>query len=240
MSLEKALNQRSYLYFIGFFLFALLAFWLTYFTRLFDQANYRMHLHGVALILWCFMLIAQPYLIRTKRYVLHKRIGVFSYVLVPLVLFTTVDLLKYNIDALQTLTTMDFFFVALVLNALIAFVIFYLLAIFYRKKSSWHARFMVCTVFPMFTPVTDRIIHIYLSPMVKYLPTIEGNPIAPVVGFIIADLFLIGLIYWDWKSHKKLTVFPFALAVLLFYHYSVLNFYKFDFWKSFCVWFQQV
>lgn len=240
MNLEKALYQRSYLSFIVFFLFMLAAFWLTFFTKLFHQDNYRMHAHGITLILWCSMLIVQPYLIRTNRNALHKSIGKYSYLLVPLMVYTTVDLLHYRLHINPTLGTMDFFFVALVLNALVAFLIFYGLAIYHRKKRTIHARYMICTAFPMFTPITDRIIFIYFPSWVGYLPTIEGNPIAPVVGFAIADLIVIGLSIWDLKSHKRWNVFPVAFVVLLLYHYSVLNFYKFDFWKAFSNWFYQL
>jgi hypothetical protein len=238
MSLERTLFQKSYLCFIAFFVFMLAGFWVTYFTRMLDQENYRMHTHGVALILWCLMLISQAWLIREKKYALHKQIGKFSYVLVPFMIYTTLDLLKYRLP--DTLTSMDFFFIALVVNALVAFVIFYGFAIVYRKKSMVHARFMVCTIFPMVTPISDRIIHIYFPSVVKYLPTIEGNPIAPVAGFALADLLMITLCIWDWRSHKRLDVFPIALLVLLLYHYSVLNFYKFEFWKVFSQWFVEI
>jgi len=120
---------------------------------------------------------------------------------------------------------------------LIAFLIFYGLAIYNKKKPTVHARLMVCTAFPMFTPITDRIIFIYFPSVVGYLPTIEQNPIAPVVGFAMADLILIGLSIWDWKSHRRWNVFPVALVILLLYHYSVMNFYKFEFWKDFSNWF---
>ncbi len=191
-----------------------------------------MHTHGVALILWCLMLITQAYLIRSKWNGLHKRIGKFSYVLVPLIIITTIDLLRYRLRD-QSLETMDYFFVALVINALIAFVIFYALAIYHRKRSGLHARYMICTIFPMVTPATDRIIGFHFPSLYPYLPTIEGNPIAPVVGFLIADLILVGLCIWDWRSHKRWNVFPVALLILLLYHYSVLNFYKFKFWMTF-------
>ncbi len=237
MKLEKTLFQKSHFYFIVFFLFALLAFWLSYFTKILDQENYRMHTHGITLILWCLMLISQAYLIRTKNNAWHKRIGKFSYVLVPLIIFTTLDLLKYRLEEVTTLGPLDFFFIALVVNALIAFAILYGLAILYRKKSALHARFMICTIFPMFTPITDRIIYTYFPSILPYLPAIEEVPTAPIVGFLMADLILIGLSIWDWISHKRWNVFPVALAILLFYHYSVLNFYQFDFWKSFCQWF---
>jgi hypothetical protein len=240
MKLERTLYQKSYLYFIGFFLFMLAAFWLTYFTKLLSQENYRMHTHGVTLILWCVMLIVQPYLIRTRQFGWHTTIGKFSYVLVPVMIFTTVDLLHNRLHINPTLGTMDYFFVALVLNALVAFLILYGLAIYHRKNPTVHARYMVCTALPMFTPITDRIIFIYFPSWVKYLPTIDQNPIAPVVGFVLADLILIGLCIWDWKSHKRWNVFPVALVILLGYHYSVMTFYQFEYWQTFSNWFYQL
>ena len=235
MKLEKAINIRSYLFFIGFFLLVVTGFWFTYFTKILDQENYRMHTHGAALTLWCLMLISQAYLIRSKWNALHKRVGKFSYVLVPLIVMTTIDLLRYRLRD-QSLDTMGFFFVALVINALVALVIFYGLAIYHRKKSALHARYMICTVFPMVTPATDRIIGFHFPLLYPYLPTIEGNPIAPVAGFLLADLILVGLSIWDWQSHKRWNVFPVALLILTIYHYSVMNFYKFEFWKTFSEW----
>jgi len=236
VKLEKSLFDKSHLYFTGFFLLVILAFWYTYFTRILDQENYRMHLHGLALILWCLLLILQSYLIRTNKRPLHRLVGKFSYMLVPFMIITTLDLLRYKLHNRSEFFTMNYFFVALVVNALIGFTILYGLAMFNRKKPTIHARYMVCTVFPILTPATDRIIHIFIKPIVPYLYTIEGNPIAPVVGFLISDLLLIGLCIWDWRSHKRWNVFPVALIILLLYHYSVLNFYKFQFWKTFSVW----
>jgi hypothetical protein len=89
----------------------------------------------------------------------------------------------------------------------------------------------------MFTPVTDRLIHIHFREVLAFTLKIEGNPIAPLAGFLLADLLLIGLCIWDWRSHKRLNVFPVALLILLLYHISVFTFHRFDFWRSFCDWF---
>src|SRR5258706_55431 len=130
LKLERAIYDKSYLYFIVFFLLMIAAFWLSYFSKVFNQENYSMHLHGV----------------------------------------------------------------------------------------------------PLVTAVTDRIIDKYFARLISYCVRIEGQPIEAVIGFIMVDLFLVGLCIWDWRSHKRWNVFPFALLVLLIYHYSVLNFYKFQFW----------
>lgn len=241
MKLEKSLYQRSYLYFIVFFLFMMWGFWFTYFTKILDQANYRMHLHGAALILWCLLLIIQPLLVRSKKVQLHKKIGKLSYIIVPFLLFSTVDLLKYRLPGSVILSNLENFFIALVLNALVSFLIFYGLAIYHKRKSTIHARYMLCTAFPMFTPITDRIISIHFPSLLRYLPTIDGSkPIVPIIGFALADLLLVGLCIWDWRSHKRWNVFPFALLVLLGYHFSVLNFYKYSFWVKFCEWFSAI
>ena len=233
MKLERTLFEKSHIYFLGFFLVVLSAFWLTYITRIFEQENYRMHLHGATLFLWCLMLIVQPLLIRKKMNLLHRWVGKFSYVLVPALVFTTLDLFRYRIKSQPAI---DYASVALVLNALIAFIILYVLAIYYRKKSALHARYMLCTVFPFLTPATDRIMFVYFPSTIEYFPMLNGQPNVMILGFALADIILIGLCIWDWRSHRRLNVFPVALVVLLFYHYSVNTFYQYDFWKSFSDW----
>ena len=236
MKLEKALFRRSYIYFILFFLLMMVGFWYTYFTRISSQENYRMHAHGAVLVAWCLMLIVQPLLIRLKKTRIHRAVGKFSYVLVPLLLFTTTDLLRYRLQQVPQLSPSDYYFVALVIVALLAFIIFYGLAIHNRKRSTIHARYMISTAFPFFTPVTDRIIHIHFPSLLAYVPRIDGAPVAPVYGFLLADLIVVGLCIWDWRSHKRWNVFPFVLLVLLFCHFSVMNFYKYYWWQEFCEW----
>ena len=233
MKLERTLFEKSHIYFLGFFLLVIAAFWLTYITRIFEQENYRMHLHGATLFLWCIMLIVQPLLIRRKMYLIHRRIGKFSYVLVPVLVFTTFDLLRYRIKGQSAI---DYSFMALVINALIVFVILYALAIYHRKRSALHARYMLCTVFPFFTPATDRIIAIYFPSTLEYFPMLNGQPNVMLFGFALADVILIGLCIWDWKSHRRLNVFPTALIILLTYQYSANTFHHYNFWKTFCDW----
>lgn len=236
MKLEKTVYQKSHFYFISFFILMLAGFWLTYFTKLLDQENYRMHLHGITLIIWCTLLISQGYLIRIKKYKIHRQVGKLSYIIVPLIAFTTIDLYKFRLNELTSLSTRDYLFTASVLNALLTFLIYFALAILYKSKPSIHARYMICTIFPMFTAVFDRIIDSYFSFLLPYFPDVSG-PVIQVVGLTLADMLLVVLSIWDWRSHKRLNVFPIALIIHLVYHYSVLNFYRFDFWKSFSNWF---
>jgi hypothetical protein len=236
MKLERALYQKSYLYLIGFFIFMLLGFWVTYFTQLLEQENYRMHLHGTVMILWCVLLISQAYLIRRKKNKLHGQLGKSSYILVPLIAFTTIDVYKFRLNQSTILENRDYLFTASVLIALLVFLTYYALAIYFKNKPAIHARFMICTVFAMFTAIIDRIIDSYFPSLLPLFPSVDG-PVIQVVGLIMADILLVILSIWDWRSHKRLDVFPVALIIHLFYHYAVMNFYKFEFWKSFCIWF---
>jgi hypothetical protein len=236
MKFEKALYQKSYLWFIAFFLFMLWGFWFTYFTRIAEQENYRMHLHGAALIMWCLMLIVQPLLIRNKKVSVHRSVGKLSYVIVPFLLFSTTDLLAYRLQSKEVLTDSDNFFVALVLNALIVFLVLYALAIYHKDKGTIHARYMLATAFPIFTPITDRIISIHFPEWLTILPQVDGSPMVSVYGFAMTDVLLLILCVWDWRAHRRLNVFPVVLLLLTFYHFSVLNFYKYQFWVDFCRW----
>src|SRR5262249_26487351 len=127
----------------------------------------------------------------------------------------------------------------LIINGLVAFLILYGLAMCLRSRPALHARFMIGTIFPLFTPVTDRLIGAHLPSLVPLVPRIQGQPILPVAGFFLADLMLVVLSIWDWRSHRR-AVFPVVLAVLLAYHASVMTFYRFPFWVAFCAWFTRL
>jgi hypothetical protein len=121
-------------------------------------------------------------------------------------------------------------------NALVAFLLLYGLAMWFRREPAVHARFMIATLFPLFTPVTDRLIGRYVPAIVPLVPRIGGSPVLPTAGFLLADVLLVALSVWDWRTNKR-RVFPVALVVLVLYHASVLTFHQFDFWRRFAEWF---
>jgi len=234
---DAALYRSSALYVGAFFLLMLVAFWPSYFSRPFTQPDIRFHLHGIALTLWFMLLLAQAYLIRAKRHRLHRKLGKLSYLLVPFVVIATVELVHFRLKPAPFLGGVELYFLSLVLVALVVFLALYGLAMVYRRDPATHARFMVCTVFPFVTPVTDRIIGRHFPSLVPLVPVIGGSPILPVIGFLLADVILIALALWDWRSSRRKDVFPIALALLVGYHVAVLSFYKLPLWKSFGEWF---
>jgi hypothetical protein len=240
--IDNVFHRNSAWFFLAFLALAVWAFWPSYFARLFDQPSLRFHAHGIALTLWCVLLVVQPQLLRTGRRALHRQLGKTSYVLAPALIVITASFVHYRIGGggavtvVQALPSSVLFSVALMLNSLVAFAALYGLAIYYRRNASAHGRYMLCTVFPLFTPVTDRLIGAHLPALVRVVPRIDGSPVLPVVGFLLADAILLALAVWDWRTnHRK--VFLVALGVLVAYHASTLTLHRVPLWNAFCAWF---
>jgi hypothetical protein len=238
---DTAVYRHSSKFFVAFLVLMVVAFWPSYFTRLFEQPSFWFHAHGISLTLWCVLLVVQAQLIRTQRRPWHRQLGKSSYVLAPAVVVITTVFVHYRLagalrGAVQ-LPAMALHFLALTLLAIVVFAVFFALAIHFRREAQLHARWMVCTAFPLFTPVTDRLIGAHVQSLITFMPRIEGNPILPAAGFALADAILVALSLWDWRANRRVGVFPVALAVLLVYHVGTLTLHRVPLWNSFCVWF---
>jgi hypothetical protein len=238
---EPALYRHTSRLFALFLVLAVWAFWPSYFARLFEQPNLWFHAHGVVLTLWLVLLVVQAQLIRTQRRALHRTLGKLSFVLAPAVVIVTTAFIHQRLAGglagLPVLPPIALHFLALTLLSLVAFSVFYSLAIASRRDRETHGRWMVCTVFPLFTPVTDRLIVAHLAPLAGYMPQIDGTPILPTAGFAAADLILVVLAWWDWRMHRRRDVFLVALGVLLLYHVGTLVLHRVPVWGAFCAWF---
>jgi hypothetical protein len=210
----------------------LLAFWPSYFSRLGSQPSFHTHAHGLTMTLWVALLVGQAWLIRSGNRPLHRQVGSLSYVLVPALVMAALVFMHYRLGEVAALDDGALYFMALVVNALVSFLVLYGLAMWNRRQPALHARFMIATLFPLFTPVTDRLIGRYVPAIVPLVPRIGGSPVVPTAGFLLADAMLVALSIWDWRANRRL-VFPLALGVVVLYHASVLTFYQFGFWRAF-------
>jgi hypothetical protein len=237
LNANVVLYQNSVWLFAAFACAALVAFWPSYYSRLPMQPTLYAHAHGLTMTAWCAMLVAQAWLIRSGRRPLHRQIGAFSYILVPGITIATIAFVHVRMPPAPLLDSLSLYSLALMVNAVVAFLLIYGLAVYHRRQPAVHARYMLCTIFPLFTPITDRLIGRHVPAIVPLVPRIDGAPVVPVAGFILADLMLIALCIWDWRFSRRTNVFPIALAVLLLYHASVLTFHRLPFWRAFGEWF---
>ena len=235
--MNKSLYQKSAFWLILFFAFAVFGFWKSYYSFPDKDISFYQHFHGISMTVWCLMLIGQAFLIRYKKYQIHRLAGKTSFIIFPLLMISTFLLIHFRLSSSGNINTRTFISMALMFNATVVLSIIYGLGMYFRKDRLTHARYMLCTIFPMFTPITDRIIYNYIRPLIPLAPKIEGTPIVPFYGFLLADLIVIGLAVWDWKTHKRKDVFMIVLGLLLIYHISMFTFYKFSFWRAFTEWF---
>ncbi|MDZ4707936.1 MAG: hypothetical protein SH818_05990 [Saprospiraceae bacterium] len=120
MKVNNFLYRHTAWYFLLFFIVVLRAFWLSYYSHLHDQPDFRNHTHGLAMSLWCLLLITQAYLIRRQRYQLHRVLGKWSYVLMPVLLILTFNLIHSRLKPEGILSTMDLVSMAHMVNGALA------------------------------------------------------------------------------------------------------------------------
>jgi hypothetical protein len=223
--------------FAGFTLAMLVAFWPSYFSRLAEQPSSHHHAHGIAMSLWLVLLVTQASLMRSGNRALHRRLGLLSYLLVPVIVVVTLRFVHYSVqEGPAELGDYGLFFLALVVVTLVAFVALYGMAMFNRAQPAVHARYMVATIFPLFPPVTDRLIGRFMPSIIDSMPRIGGAPIVQCAGFAIADAILAGLAIWDWQKNGR-RVFPIALAIVVAGQAAILTLHNFAFWQAFGTWF---
>jgi hypothetical protein len=213
-----------------------IAFWPSYFSRLAEQPSSHHHAHGLAMSLWLVLLIAQASLMRSGRRVLHRQLGLVSYLMVPVIVVVTLRFVHFTLQEVPQVGSYWLFFLALVVVTLVMFVALFGLAMMNRAQPAVHARYTVATLFPLFPPVTDRLIGRFMPSIIASMPRIDRSPIVQVVGFGIADAVLLGLAIWDWQVNKR-RVFPVALAVVFVGQFAILNLHRFAFWQAFGPWF---
>ncbi|MFM7430867.1 MAG: hypothetical protein ACKO1F_13315 [Flammeovirgaceae bacterium] len=190
-------------------------FYRTYiaFFPSFEGFLFIQHFHGVIMLLWMLMLIAQPLLIARRKNKLHKTIGKFSYVLAPILMvsiflvsrmtfYRNLEVLPPRQDAIAM--------VALSLPGLINFGILYTLAIANKQKTFYHMRYMIGTALLMIGPGLGRILGVNFG----VAPDSSGT-ISLFVIVLLATLFLIA------DTLKKRDYYPNLIVAALMSFYLV-------------------
>jgi hypothetical protein len=192
----------------------------------FKGFKFAQHFHGAIMLLWMFILIAQPLLIRYNKVQIHRAIGKFTYILAP-VLFVALFLVSRMVY-LRTLSTGGTQAEAIgsMTNSipdLIDFIVLYSLAVIYRKNTFRHMRFMICTSFLMIGPGLGRALFIYFK-----LPDIQVTQINTIV------ILSIGLFLWitDIVKGKWLSPYVAGILAILFMRLCYFNMYS-SAWQSF-------
>ena len=134
------------------------AFWPSYLSPRSGVASSYTHLHAFTATLWMLMLIAQPIAIRTRRLRLHRLLGRISYLIAPLVVVSMALLAHHNLSRASAASyPIQTYVLYLQVSLIILFTLSYALAIYYRRVSAVHARFMICTALTLVDPIVIRL-----------------------------------------------------------------------------------
>ena len=223
MSRASTVYQQTAYLFPLMLLGVVVGFWPSYFMAL-PSTRLSFHVHGSFMLLYMVALIVQATLFRTRQMVWHRRVGKASYVLVPLmVILGFVVILDVLVrdgigpEARQRLTVPLF--------AILQFALTYGLAIYYRRKTQLHARYMISSGLFLLYAGTLRI-------FINWIPWV-GNP--PNANFILLEILTIALILNDRRLGTIRAPFVVTLALFLSYHALYWTASDWGWWQSVAV-----
>ena len=213
------------------FVFAVVAFWPSYFSQL-ATARVGYHVHGITAVLWLAMLIGQVVLARRKRLDLHRAVGRTSYVLAPLFVVGGVWMVHSLLQMTSPFT--QAFGVKLAfydLAAVAHFAVAYGLAVtVFRRRMKIHARLMISTVIPMLFPVIGRLMLFY-----------QDFGLSPyhclVVSLVLTEAVIVALIYQESRRGDTHWPYPALLVVASAQHLGFVYADRWVWWQDFVGWY---
>jgi hypothetical protein len=228
---RSVLFDKAGYYFIGLFALALAGFWPSYFSKFFDGTgdfSFYFHFHAVFAILWICILIAQPILIRYKKYELHRTIGKLSYFVVPFIFISVILLAHNRITGEEENLGLSLW---VPFKDLLVFAFGYGVAIKYRHTMAIHARGMIVAGIVLIEPALVRLILYVFFPDAGFVP--EGY----LATIAIIYMLLIGLVIAERKQKVGRWVFSLALGLYIFVHSVILFEIEISPWQAFAEWF---
>lgn len=200
-----------FLVFVGFF--------KTYFGLIphFEKTPVLIHWHFTFLMSWVLLLFVQPILVHYKKYKWHRRLGKITYLLAPLILASLISLMirYYNKYHLEEYSLLD---VIIIMHSqevhAFQFLLFYVLALVYRRNPFLHGIYMVATGFIFINPSLTRALGIFN-------PT---YPVAEAIVMCFTDLVILTMLFLAVK--KGINYKPYIFIFLVFQLHDIPMFIK--------------
>ncbi len=224
--------RSSGYWFIALFAAAVLAFWPRYLSRLGEPIDGYTHFHAAVATVWCLLLIVQPFLLRAGRRVLHRRLGLLSWVVGPLLVVASLQLTNARFRAMDAAAYAEAAkFMYLPLHAAVLFAWAWVLAMAFRRTQPLHARFMIATGVVLIDPIVSRIVDFYGRPF--------ANPIhTQVLTFALEDVILLALLWRPRMAPGQRRVFAAGVAVFVLVQLGWFTVAQGTGWLAVTAWFR--
>ena len=196
--------DKNYKY-LGYFFLLLIplifaGFYKSYFQPFPNFGNkfdVYLHIHSIIATSWIVILIIQPFLIANKKNSWHRSVGKLSYVVFPLLILSFIPRIIKTYDA------GDYQFLFFPIGDGLLLILFYSLAIYYKKKATNHMRYMIASALVLLGPTFGRI-----GPgLLGWSELLTQN-----VEYAIIYSILTGLILYDLKNKRKFQPYLIAIA----------------------------
>ena len=209
--------DRTYKY-LGYFLLVLIplifaGFYKTYFQpfpNFGKNIDAFIHVHAFIATLWVSILIVQPFLIINKKISLHRKVGKLSYIVFPLLIISFIPRI------IKTYNAGDFPFLFFPLGDGTLLILFYALAIYNKRKTAKHMRYMIASALVLMGPTFGRIGPSLLGWSELFTQNVEYG----IIYFI-----LISLILYDLKNKRKFQ--PYLVAIFGFIIHQFVYYWVF-------------
>ena len=226
--------RTSGYWFAALFVGALFAFWPRYLSRFGEDIDRYTHFHAAVATVWCLLLIVQPFLIRAGRRDLHRRLGVLSWAVGPLLVAASLLLTNARFRAMDSSTfAAEAVNMYLPLQASVTFAWAWALAMAFRRTTPLHARFMIATGLVLLDPVGGRLLYYYGPPL--------ANPAhTQILTFGLADLILLGLLWRPRMAPRPQRIFAAGAALFPLVHAGWFTLAPGPAWTKFAAWFRDL
>lgn len=222
-------------------------FYPTYFSKLSGSLPSVYHIHSGMMLLWLFMAIAQPFLIKLNKIRYHKTIGKISYVLMPLIIASGYFIIRFSYHRAlsgEAVVPPDYYpkdlplhikaadFVVISSVYWIWLMVYYILGVSFRKNVVAHATFMLAAALTILGPAGDRLIGHICDAMGWPFNAIAGNFVFGLVAAVFIGLLCI-------HKKKNLELQP-TISVLAIHGLGIFLFYSMPYhplWTRFAAFF---
>lgn len=227
--MEKSLQNRIGYLFVALLIISFLGFYKTYLITFPDFVGFTSahHFHGAMALLWILLLIIQPFLIRAKKYDLHRKTGKLGYVIMPLLIISLFFVSKATyLKNIKTMSEADA--LAILPNGTVeifVFTILFALGMIYRKNTFFHLRFLASTGLMMLGPGIGRLL------------VGAGLPFGLVILIIIMSTTGISLVWMILDIRNKKSAWGMGLFVIMGLMAGFINANSHSFWwQGFAKW----
>lgn len=163
------------------------------------------HIHGLFFFSWVLLFAVQTWLVASKRTAFHRELGLLGISIATAMVFTVMVTVVERIHFFDQHGTGDAMrvFTWVQVSGIIFFAALFALAIVNARKPEIHKRLMLLATISLMDAPIARIYAMNFMPPPPPGPPLHPPVMLAVIGGLIAVVFLIAAVIYDWRTRGK-------------------------------------